>query len=418
MGALTNYYVDPSGGDDTRSASEAQVVSTPWMTFSHAIDTITRDATNGDQINIKSTLEINADTSMAAGAVDLGDYGSPTQLAPLIIRGYSSAANDGGFGRFSGGVGSGTGTHALFGGLVIGHVHFIEMDLGKSGSSHSLFEGTNYAKCGGWSFTRCRLGRNCKNCVDLTKASYTYGSVRFIDCHFAEWANNGISVGGRQATFVYGCAFSRNHSGDNGKNAIDNSSATEYNRLHVINCIFQSTSSDTTETNNAEIRVGKDPVIIRNCSFYNSGSACKHVVYADDETQLTFMNNLVEGYDASGAYILYRSAGNPKLLEHGGNAGYDCTSWIHAGYETFKDWGDDEVGGELWLNDSPFTDAGTDYSPVDTGSVHGGSRPFTFIKSGERLNLDKGAIQRPPVAASNDGNPSERGLHPVEWGSV
>ena len=414
MGTPTNYYVDPSGGDNTNTGTST---GSPWLTFAHAIDEITRDDTNGDQINIKSSA---ADTSMASGAVDLDDYGSPTQMAPLIIRGYNSAANDGGFGEFSGGVASGAGTHDLFGSFTLGHVHFIDMDLGKCGSDHDIFNSTNPAKTSGWSFTRCRLGNNCDNCVNLTRIGGSqYGTIRFIDCHFTGWTESAIRIYGRTATFVYGCVFSRDHSGTNGYYAIANNNGVEYNRLHVINCIFQSTSSAATVSSNSEIKVGKDPVVIRNCSFYNSGSACKHVVWSEDETRLTFMNNLVEGYDAAGAYILYRSAGNPKLLEHGGNAGYDCTDWMHASYEAFKDWGDDETGSGNWLGASPFTDAAAgDFSPADTGNVHGGSRPSTFIKSGEALNLDKGAIQRSTGTSISAGVPLERGVHPIEWGSV
>ena len=72
-------------------------VGAPWATVQHALDNITRDATNGDQINIKAgTSEILAAT------LSLATYGAPADTAPLVIRGYTSAANDGGQGVIDG----------------------------------------------------------------------------------------------------------------------------------------------------------------------------------------------------------------------------------------------------------------------------------------------------------------------------
>ena len=96
-------------------------------------------------------------------------------------------------------------------------------------------------------------------------------------------------------------------------------------------------------------------------------------------------------------------------------AGYNNTNWIDSNIHTVKSWGDDEVDGDD-LASSPFTDAPNgDFTPVDVGNVHGGSLP-TRMGGTVPLNLDKGAIQR--SSSAGDGDPSERGLHPIEWGSV
>ena len=95
--ALTNYFVDPAAGsDDTGDGS----IGTPWASVQHALDSITRDATNGDQVNIKSGT-----ADVLAATLDLTTYGTPTATAPLVLRGYTSAANDGGVGVLSGGGG-------------------------------------------------------------------------------------------------------------------------------------------------------------------------------------------------------------------------------------------------------------------------------------------------------------------------
>lgn len=88
MTSPTNYYVDPLSGNDTTGDGS---ISTPWATVQHALDTITRDATNGDQINIRDTAVITLTISLTAAT-----YGIPSYTAPLIFRGYSNAADDGG----------------------------------------------------------------------------------------------------------------------------------------------------------------------------------------------------------------------------------------------------------------------------------------------------------------------------------
>jgi hypothetical protein len=88
---LTNYFVDPGGGSDVTGDG---TIGTPWATVQHALDTITRDTTNGDQINLKSGT-----ADVLAATLDLTTYGTPTATAPLVLRGYTSAANDGGMGE-------------------------------------------------------------------------------------------------------------------------------------------------------------------------------------------------------------------------------------------------------------------------------------------------------------------------------
>lgn len=91
--ALTNYYVDPQNGSDSTGTG---AIGSPWQTTQHALNTIVAGA-GGDQINIKATT----DDVLAAG-LDFTTYGSPTAIKPVVFRGYTSAANDGGIGGLSG----------------------------------------------------------------------------------------------------------------------------------------------------------------------------------------------------------------------------------------------------------------------------------------------------------------------------
>lgn len=89
--AITQNYVDYGAGNDTTGDG---TIGTPWKTLQKAFDTLTRNATDGNQVNLKAgTAHANA------AALDLATFiagGALANSAPLIIRGYTSAANDGG----------------------------------------------------------------------------------------------------------------------------------------------------------------------------------------------------------------------------------------------------------------------------------------------------------------------------------
>ena len=90
---LTNYYVDPGSGSDVTGTG---TVGSPWASVQHALDNITRDATNGDQINIKAGT-----ADVLSSPLTLATYGTTSATAPLSFRGYTSAAEDGGVRRES-----------------------------------------------------------------------------------------------------------------------------------------------------------------------------------------------------------------------------------------------------------------------------------------------------------------------------
>lgn len=85
MGALTNYFVDPSIAADSGSGT----LGDPFGDVQYGFDTVTRDSTNGDKFNIKTGTD-----ELLASSLSLALYGVPTQDAPLHLKGYSSAADD------------------------------------------------------------------------------------------------------------------------------------------------------------------------------------------------------------------------------------------------------------------------------------------------------------------------------------
>lgn len=92
--AITQYYVDPAIAGNSGTGT----IGDPFGDLQYALDTVGagvgRNDTDGDQFNIKAgTAEI------LAAPLTLATYGTPTAAGPLILRGYTAAANDGGVGE-------------------------------------------------------------------------------------------------------------------------------------------------------------------------------------------------------------------------------------------------------------------------------------------------------------------------------
>lgn len=91
MGTPTQYYVDTVDGDDG-NAGTSPGSGNAWATLKHAIETgITRDTTNGDQINVYAPVGTPDDYSTGDPAIAISSYAAAaTADASLIIRGVES----------------------------------------------------------------------------------------------------------------------------------------------------------------------------------------------------------------------------------------------------------------------------------------------------------------------------------------
>jgi hypothetical protein len=90
VAGLSHYYVDYGAGND---AAGDGTIGTPYKTIQKALDVAVED--DGTQINIKAGT-----AQVLAASLDLTAFsatnGAPAFGDPLILRGYTSAANDGG----------------------------------------------------------------------------------------------------------------------------------------------------------------------------------------------------------------------------------------------------------------------------------------------------------------------------------
>lgn len=120
---MASYYVDPAINANSGTGS----IGDPFGDLQYALDTVTRDGTNGDKFNIKAgTAEV------LSAAISLATYGTPTFTASLVFRGYTSTEGDGGIGEIDGG-----GSVGIFSGAG-GGIHFIDLYCHNCGSADVL----------------------------------------------------------------------------------------------------------------------------------------------------------------------------------------------------------------------------------------------------------------------------------------
>lgn len=122
---------DAGAGVDDDAAKCTQHDGTtllPWRSVQGALDLITRDATNGDQVNVKAgTTQVNVTT------LSLTTYGTPSATVPLVIRGYTAAANDGGVGVID------CGGATFIGPATLDAITLIDLEIHSAGDNHAVY---------------------------------------------------------------------------------------------------------------------------------------------------------------------------------------------------------------------------------------------------------------------------------------
>jgi hypothetical protein len=325
-------------------------IGAPYATIQHALNNTTRDSTNGDQFNVKSGTD-----DVLSGALTLATYGTPTQAAPLIIRGYASAANDGDVSAATTTLSSGTGIGGIDG----------------NGAS-SLLTGT-WSRC---HFIHMHLHNTGANIIlPLT----TFGSVQ--ECEVSNGSAGGLA--GVSSSFI------GNHLHDisgTGINCQTNSFALwnyfKNGTKDFTLCIDTPNGSNTVARNimsldgaSNGISLGADEILVHGNSILASSGSGTGINLAANREAVLQVSNIVEGFSSSGVGFNGGSRSEGWHL-YGRNASYNNATHYANDADVIFDVGDNET-----LGASPFAKSGADtyanrhtyFSPVDTGNVHGGA---------------------------------------------
>ena len=345
MGALSQTYVDPSIAGN----SGAGTVGDPYGDIQYALDTITRDGTNGDQINVKAGTD-----EILAAALTTATYGTPSWQAPLLLRGYTSAADDGGIGGIDGNA-----TYTIMAATPTA-IMFKDLHLHNSGSATIL-------TVNDWGI------------IDNVEFDNTSGiglqcdvSWQVTNCHFHDIGSQGL--------LIRGASLARGNYFKNGTktftSAIDlaiSSRGTVVDR-NIISIDGASNG----------IRLFNYFTTAINNSVLSSSGTGKGIFRGNNDGYRTW-NNLVEGFSGAGGVGIEDSSDHQMT---GHNGAFNNATNYSFGSKTV-DLGDNEA-----LGATPFDKSGSDtfanrfiyFAPVDTGNVQGGAHP-----NGD--NLDKGAVQ-------------------------
>jgi len=342
--SLTEIYVDPSIAAD----SGAGTVGDPYGDLEYAIIQETFDAVNGTRVNIKAgTAEVltqSIQTTFHDTSVSIAWNSALT--APLVFRGYTSIAGDGG--KFA--IDAGT---------------FGVVDSGMN--YWSVVDGEIYG--GSVSYT-LRMGirgivlrMTIRDGVG-SRAILTGGNGSVENCYVYNHAGTGIDTSGGRV--------------------VDNYLETGPTNHFAIGVNMNATTLTQIERN---IMILQGSAI--GVKLHYMGSMCNNSIYSLGGTGVgvntqpsvilaAIKNNLIEGFSGVGGKgIDLSTLTSGNVLSIGGNAVFDCTTPYDL---TPTDGIVDDLGDNEILTTSPFNDAAAgDFSPIDTGSVKEGSLPQGWI---------------------------------------
>jgi len=346
MAVLTETYADPSIAGN----SGAGTIGDPYGDVQYAFDTMTRDATNGDRVNILAGTD-----EVLGAAIDFTTYGIPTSAAPLTIQGYTSVAGDGGIGGISGAA-----TYTIFASDAFDRLNLVNLHLHNCGSAAIVHIDNNCTMLG------CEIDNTSG--LGLSMDSGTL----IMDCYIHNVGANGI---GNRASILY--CFLENGANDFG---IAIGAGTD-----GITIAYNIISIDGASNG---INVGASVMgnsIVNNSIFSSAGTG--YGIRIDGRFN-TITNNIVEGFSGSGGrgYDI-----NDHTLLYGHNKAYNnATNFdVAAGVQHMLDLGNNDV-----LSASPFVNpSGKDFR-ISTALKAAGF-PTSFRGAATTTQyLDVGAVQR------------------------
>lgn len=367
MGTPTYYYVDPAAGTDDTAGGRGDSAGDPWASIQFALNNITRDATNGDQINVKADQGPHVDDVLAA-ILDFSTYGTPAEATPCIIRGYASAANDGAF-EAGTGIGGIDGNNGNFSISSTGFVYYVHMHLHNTGTAVIAVA----------RFVQCEL--------DTSTGGGVFGiSNSVMGCHLHDISGASFLCKLFQGNFVDNTQAVK-MSG----NVCD--TASTFARLDGN--IFVVDSSFSAHV----ITVNDDNARAASNSIFATGAATGTGISLDaNRQQFEVQNNLIEGFSGSGGKGIDGVSRSEGYIVFTNNGVRNCaTPYANPADVVYES--DNET-----LGATPFAKAGAltfanrfvYFAPVDTGNVQGGGFPV-----GSRI--DKGAVQHADPAGGGGG---------------
>lgn len=364
MGAPTEYYVDVSVASDGGSGT----LASPWTradanAIQYALDNITRDATNGDRINVRGV----AHTSVSPYTLVTTTYGTPNNSAPLWIQGYDTAAGDGGRPTISG-------SGYLFS-TTSNYVHVADLILDGIAININIYGS---------------VIRNKIMNVNTGAAILASTNTPIINNEvYIEGSAIGISlIGSTQCLFNY-------------VEIADSATGLAAIRLNGNGSVAGCNIIKSGNGSNDGILLDSHGTYAVGNSIYSNGGTGKGIHCNGVDYVMFIQRNLVEGFSGTGG-IGILTVSNTNSASVLSNSVYNCTTAFSLSAD---DWLLLANMGNETLGASPFTSPSTnDFTPVDTGSVL--SSELGIVKGNNVLNY-RGAVQ--PASGGGGGSASPFG---------
>lgn len=355
--ALTNYFVDPAINADSGTGTSGD----PFGDLQYGLNTVTRDATNGDQFNIKAgTAEVLAAT------LTLATYGTPAESAPLVFRGYTSAANDGGTAEIN------CNGFGLWTSSIYMQVYYNNLRIHSFGDNNGVV--------------------------------HANGAAYMVNCEIDKGASTPSAK-----TLILGVTCHRCYIHDAGTNG----SGAQYSNLHncfVSNCVYGTQWCASVmgnlvlmTANGTGIECGTDGTTVISNAIYSSVANTGvgiNISSAAGVTRGTVLNNLIVGFSGAGGRGI---AATSDVAIAGYNAFYNNTTNKSLARSLIFD-----LSGDVTLAANPFTDAANgDFSLTDAAKTALRSLGWPASYLGAHANSDRhitiGAMQYGPTPGASGG---------------
>lgn len=337
--AITQYYVDPS----INANSGTGTIGDPFGDLQYALDTVTRDSTNGDQFNIKSgTAEVlTAELSFAS-------YGTTTAAAPAVFAGYTSAANDGGIGVIDGNAGGFRFAYNFY-------TVWKDLELRNSGNNAILVGNSTYT-----------IAINCTfhGASSSSASSPAAWRMRCYGCNFYD------CITGAYESNCFGCGFF------DGSNRSFNRAI--YAGSNQIGNVIHTTGTGISGHNSGAGLVANNSIRMTSSNY--------GISFSGSQNGRQIVDNLIEGQ--YGILALTPSVFRNSVFAS--NTAYNLANATFDSNETLSASPFEKTGAATWANAKAY------FAPADVGNV----------RTGAYSSIDgvKGAINVQAAASGGGGS--------------
>ena len=345
MASPTDYFVNPAIAGDSGTGT----IGDPYGDIQFALDSITRDTTDGDRLSIKSGTD-----EILAAALDLTTYGTPVEDAPLQFRGYTTALEDGGTGGINGN------SFTIISPATLNHIIFVDMHLHNSGANDVINLNDFCA------FVNCEVDNGAKG------ISIDNNGV-IVNCYVHNCSSRGIEVGTCAVMFNYLT---------NGA-----SDFTEAIRSNGAKCYFNVIDISGASIGIAAISAGPQPITAYN-SIYSVSGTGTGIREVSDNRGLN-ISNIIEGFSGIGG-IGISAESSSNLTIYGFNSFFNNTTNLSKNGDIVVDLSANDQA----LTESAFLDAANKDFRVNSLVKALAYPTANFPNLSVRTYLDIGALQR------------------------